>query len=345
MAHNAPSAPTAPTAQTTSASGASYSPQGIFVPLVTPFGLDGRPDLDALAGLAHAALDGGASGVVALGTTGESGALEPDERTAVVDTCAQVCRERRAALIVGAGGGATAAAARDLAELSRWPEVTAALVTVPAFVRPSLDGVVAHFARLAEVSPVPLVVYHIPYRTGRSLDAPTLRALGALPGVAGVKHAAGGIDQDTVALLGDLPDGFAVLAGDDVFASALLGLGAAGGILASAHVATDRFVALAAAWQAGDVPRARDLGHRLARLSTALFAEPNPAVVKGVLHAQGRIPTADVRLPMLPASEESVAAALRVLAEVEAATATGAGAGAAAEAGATNGAGAELAAV
>ncbi|MER7518344.1 dihydrodipicolinate synthase family protein [Streptomyces sp. NPDC126499] len=296
-----------------------FTPYGIHVPLVTPFARDGRPDLDALEGLAHSLLDDGAAGLVALGTTGEAGALDPDERRSVVDTCARVCRAREAQLVVGAGSGATATAARELAALSGWPEIRAALVTVPAFVRPSQDGVVAHFARLAADSPVPLVVYHIPYRTGRPLDAATLRTLGGLPGVVGVKHAVGGIDQDTVALLGDPPAGFAVLAGDDAFVSPLLALGATGGILASAHLATDRFAALADAWRAGDTSRARALGHRLARLSGRLFAEPNPAVVKGVLHAQGRIPTPDVRLPLLPATEESVAAAMKELAEVGAA--------------------------
>ncbi|MYT19069.1 4-hydroxy-tetrahydrodipicolinate synthase, partial [Streptomyces sp. SID7760] len=175
----------------------------------------------------------------------------------------------------------------------------------------------AHFARLVEVSPVPLVVYHIPYRTGQPLDAAALRALGELPGVAGMKYAGGGVGEEVVALLGDLPDGFAVLAADDLYASALLALGATGGILASAHLATARYAELAAAWRDGDVPRARALGHGLSRLSAALFAEPNPAVVKGVLHARGRIPTPDVRLPLLPAGAAAVSAALERLAEVE----------------------------
>ncbi|MEV5970512.1 dihydrodipicolinate synthase family protein [Streptomyces sp. NPDC051921] len=295
-----------------------FTPYGVHVPLVTPFAPDGRPDLDALAGLAHAALDGGAAGLVALGTTGEVGALDPDERRAVVDACARVCRARGGQLVVGAGGGATAQAARELAELGRRPEIRAALVTVPAFIRPSQDGVVAHFARLAAESPVPVIVYHIPYRTGRSLDADTLRALAALPGVVAVKHAVGGVDHDTVDLLGDVPPGFAVLAGDDTFASPMLALGAAGGILASAHLATDRFVALVDAWHGGDPARARVLGHHLARLSTALFAAPNPTVLKAVLHAQGRIPTPDVRLPLLPASGDAVTAVLKELAAVEA---------------------------
>lgn len=289
---------------------------GIHVPLVTPFDRAGDVAADALEALAHEVLDAGAAGIVALGTTAETATLEEAERDLVTDVCARVCRERGALLTVGAGASGTRAGEASLARLARWPQVAAALVAVPSFVRPGAAGVLAHFTRLAEVSPVPLVVYHIPYRTGQALDAAALRAIGSLPGVAGVKYAAGGLDQDTVALLGDLPDGLAVLAGDDAYVSPLLALGASGGILASAHLATERFVELVAAWRAGDVPRARPLGHALARLSAAAFAEPNPAVVKGVLHAQGRIPTPDVRLPLLPASPRSVTATLKELAGI-----------------------------
>ncbi|MEE6260031.1 dihydrodipicolinate synthase family protein [Plantactinospora sonchi] len=288
---------------------------GIHVPLVTPFTADGAVAVDALGELAHAVLADGAAGVVALGTTAEAAALDDEERRLVVDVCARVCRDHDAVLTVGVGGGDTRAVEAALAELARCPAVGYALVPVPSFTRPSVAGVVAHFARLARTSPVPLVVYHVPYRTGRPLDAADLRALAAIPGVAGMKYAAGGVDEPIVDLLADPPSGFAVLAGDDVFLSALLALGAAGGILASAHLATSRFGALADAWRAGDPGTARGLGSGLARLSAALFAEPNPAVLKGVLYAQGRIPTADVRLPLLPAGPGSVAAAVARLTE------------------------------
>ncbi|MFI1283782.1 dihydrodipicolinate synthase family protein [Streptomyces sp. NPDC020858] len=287
---------------------------GVHVPLVTPFTRGGDIAAEALEALAHEVLDAGAAGIVALGTTAETACLDGAERDLVTDVCARVCGERGALLTVGAGASGTRAAEASLARLGRWPQARAALVTVPAFVRPSAAGVSAHFERLAAVSPVPLIVYHIPYRTGQPLDAAALRALGALPGVAGVKYATGAVDQDAVELLGDLPAGLQVLAGDDAYVSPMLALGARGAILASAHLATDRFAELAAAWRAGDVARARPLGHALARLSAAAFAEPNPAVVKGVLHAQGRIPTPGVRLPLLPASEAAVTATLERLA-------------------------------
>ncbi|MFE7095816.1 dihydrodipicolinate synthase family protein [Streptomyces erythrochromogenes] len=291
--------------------------QGIHVPLVTPFTHTGEIAAEALEALAHEVLDGGATGIVALGTTGETACLDEAERDLVTGVCARVCRERDAMLTVGAGAVGTRAAEASLAALGRWPQAGAALVTVPSFVRPSAAGVLAHFGRLAEVSPVPLVVYHIPHRTGQPPDAAALRALGSLPRVAGVKFSTGSVDQDAVDLLGDRPAGFHVLAGDDVYVSPMLAMGASGGILASAHLATERFAELAAAWRAGDAVRARALGHALAGLSAAVFAEPNPAVVKGVLHAQGRIPAPDVRLPLLPASEAAVASVLERLAALE----------------------------
>jgi 4-hydroxy-tetrahydrodipicolinate synthase len=293
---------------------------GLYVPLITPFTADGDLARGALEDLAQSALDAGAAGLVALGTTGEPTALTQAERHAVLDTLARVCRARGATLIAGAGSNDTEGSVAALRGLAEWPDVTAALTVVPYYTRPSQEGIVAHFTRLASDSacqhrPVPLVVYNIPYRTGVSLSWRTLRALAEIPGVIGVKHAVGGIDADTVRFMADIPEGFAVLGGDDAFVSPLLALGAAGGILAASHLRTADFAALIAAWHAGDVARARELGNSLAPLAAAVFAEPNPTVIKGVLHAQGRIPSPAVRLPLLPASGESVRAALDLLAE------------------------------
>jgi 4-hydroxy-tetrahydrodipicolinate synthase len=280
---------------------------GVYVPLITPFDADGSVALDALEALARQVLADGAAGLVALGTTGEPASLSADEQRAVLDVVTRVCRDRNAALVIGANSVEAVRALRER------PGVDAALSLVPPFLRPGQDGVVAYFEALAAASPVPVLVYHVPYRTGQPLSAAGLRRLAAIPGVAGVKLAVGGIDAATVELLADPPSGFAVLGGDDAFVSPLLALGAHGAILASAHVATDRFAELVRAWAAGDAVRARAVGHSLAGLALALFAEPNPTVIKGVLHAQGRIPTAAVRLPLVPAATHSVEAALKQL--------------------------------
>lgn len=234
----------------------------------------------------------------------------------IIEVCGRVCRVQNAALIIGAGTNNTQESTAALAEIGRADPIAGALVPVPYFTRPSEAGVIAHFTHLATASPVPLIMYHVPYRTGQSLGAASLRAMGRLPGIVGVKYSPGVINQDTVDLLGDLPPDFTVLAGDDPLLSPLLALGAAGGIKASAHLATAPFVELATAWQSGNLPRAQDLGPALARLSAAAFAEPNPTVIKGALHAQGRIPTPDVRLPLLAASRRSVDETLQRLADL-----------------------------
>ena len=278
---------------------------GLFVPLITPFAADGTVARSALEALAHDMLQAGATGLVALGTTGEPAALSPAERRAVVDVIGGVCRDREAPLIVGA---------ERAAELRRLRGAAATLVRVPPFLRPGEEGVLAYFDAVTAQCPVPVVAYHVPYRTGQPLGVDALRRLAGTPGIAGIKYATGGVDATAVAFLADPPPGCAVLGGDDVVIAPFLALGGHGAILASAHVATADFAELVAGWRTGDLTRARPLGYRLAVLSAALFAEPNPAVIKGVLHAQGRIPTPQVRLPLLAAHPASVTAALTAVA-------------------------------
>ncbi|MCI3928590.1 dihydrodipicolinate synthase family protein [Streptomyces sp. AN091965] len=279
---------------------------GLYVPLVTPFTDDLRLAPDALARLADEALSAGASGLVALGTTAEVTTLTEAERQTVVRVCAAACRAHGAPLVVGVGTGDTAAAIRSLRALAATGDAAAALVPAPPYVRPGEAGTVAHFTALAAEGGVPLIVYDIPYRTGQSLSARTVAALGRLPGIVGTKHATGAIDATTVELLGSPPPGFAVLGGDDAVISPLVAAGAHGGILASANLRTAEYAELIALWRRGAAGPARALGADLARFSAALFAEPNPTVIKGVLHAQGRIPSAAVRLPLLPASPDAV---------------------------------------
>jgi 4-hydroxy-tetrahydrodipicolinate synthase len=270
---------------------------GLFVPLITPFAPDGSVALRALETLAHELLDAGATGLLALGTTAEPASLTPSERHDVLTLVARVSLSRGTPWIAAVHDGVVPDSA------------SAAMHTVPAFVRPGEEGVLAHFAAVAATSPLPVVIYHVPYRTAQPLSAPALLRLASLPGVAAMKYAPGVLDAEAVQFLAAAPAGFAVLAGDDVLAGPLLALGAAGAILASAHVATADFAALVAAWQSGDVFAARKLGHHLAPLSSALFAAPNPTVIKAVLHRDGRIPTAAVRLPLTPPAPEVVARA------------------------------------
>ncbi|MFJ3308375.1 dihydrodipicolinate synthase family protein [Streptomyces sp. NPDC086549] len=168
-----------------------------------------------------------------------------------------------------------------LRELARSGDVAAALVPTPPYTRPGEAGTLAHFKALAEHGGLPLVVYDIPYRTGQPLSTSTLNALGHLPEVVGVKYATGAIDAAAMELLGSSTPAFAVLGGDDAVISPLLAAGARGGILASANVHTADYAELISLWQSDATGPARRLGAELARLSAALFAEPNPTVIKG----------------------------------------------------------------
>ncbi|WP_433617350.1 dihydrodipicolinate synthase family protein [Dactylosporangium sp. CA-139114] len=284
--------------------------RGIFVPLITPFTDAGPVDEPSLRKVAESVLSAGAAGLVALGTTGEPATLTPAERATVVATC----RDFGVPLLVGVGGSSTAACAAEVAAL---PVGTVAMVVVPPYTRPGEAGVITHFRAVTASARVPVVIYHVPYRTGQPLSTAALLEIAAMPGVVGVKLSDGAVSAATVALLAGAPPGFAVLGGDDAVISPLLALGAHGGILASAHVATAAYATLHTAWHDGDVATARALGGRLAALSEALFAEPNPAVIKAVLHARGRIASPAVRLPLLPASAAARDRALDLLSRIE----------------------------
>lgn len=291
--------------------------RGVYVPLVTPFTSDGGVATDSIDALCHHYLDAGATGIVALGTTGESPALDAAERAVVTDTCAAVCSRRGAQLIVGAGTNNTATTVTSVAALEGTPALSAALVVVPYYVRPAQSALVEHFRMAAEASPVPLVVYNIPSRTGRNLEPEAMLAVAALPNVAGVKQATSGLDLDTLRVLAGRPDGFHVLGGEDPFLFPIVLMGGSGAICASAHLCTERFVAMIECGLAGKVDDGRAHAEALLPVIRAGFAEPNPSVFKGVLHRQGLIPTPDLRMPLAPASEAAVEAAL---AAVEAAT-------------------------
>jgi 4-hydroxy-tetrahydrodipicolinate synthase len=288
--------------------------QGLYVPLITPFAADGSVALDALERLAHEYVDAGAAGLVALATTGESPALDTAEQRAVVDVCSGVCAARGAQLIVGGTTNSTAKTVAMVRELAGLPALTAVLTVVPYYVRPSEAGIVAHVEAVAEASPVPVVIYNIPYRTGRNLGPEGMLRLANTPNVAGVKQSVGSLDSDTLEILAGAPAHFSVLGGEDPFLFPTVLMGGAGAICASAHVCTDRFVAMIECGLAGKVDDGRAHAEALLPVVQACFAEPNPAVFKGVLHAQGRIPTPNVRLPLVDASAPSVDAALAAIA-------------------------------
>ncbi len=287
---------------------------GVWVPLITPFSATGAVDIEAIERLCRDYLADGVAGIVALGTTGEAPALDADEKQAVIAACSRVCAERGAPLIVGTGTNNTRSTLAATQALAGIPAVVGALVVVPYYVRPSEAAIVEHYRVVAEVSPVPVIAYNIPSRTGRGLGAASLLELAAIPNVAGVKQAVASIDADTLELLAAKPPGFAVLGGDEAFAFPTVVMGGAGAIAAASHLCTARFVAMIECALAGKLDDGRAHSEALLPMIQAGFAEPNPAVFKGVLHAQGRISTPDVRMPLGNASAAAIERCLAAVA-------------------------------
>ena len=286
------------------------------MPLITPFAVDGSVDVGAIERLCTEYLDAGVAGIVALGTTGEPTALDEAEKQAVVDTVSRVCAARGAPLIIGTGTNSTRSTIAATQAIEGTPALAGALVVVPYYVRPSEAGIIEHFKAVAAASPVPIVMYNIPYRTGRALSGAGLLELAAVDKIVGVKQSVGAIDAETLTVLRDAPRGFHLLSGEDALLYPLVLMGACGGITASAHVCTGRFVEMVECGLAGKLDDGRAHAEALLGMVQAAFVEPNPAVFKGVLHAQGRIESASLRLPMTAASSASVDACLAAISSI-----------------------------
>jgi 4-hydroxy-tetrahydrodipicolinate synthase len=276
--------------------------QGIWLPLVTPFEAGtGAVDTAALHRLVQHLAAQDAAGFVACGSTGEAAMLTEAEQDAVLATTLDAAGGKP--VLMGLAGVDASAIARRAQALAARHKPAGWLLAPPAYVKPSQAGIVQHFHTVASATPLPLVAYDIPARTGVRIQVNTLLALADHPQIVAVKDCSG----DRAAADALLADGrLALLGGNDDELFDQLARGAAGGITASAHLATAGFVRLATLLrEGGALTEARTLWRRLAPITQAAFAEPNPAVIKGALARQGWL--ADVlRAPMLPAAPDNV---------------------------------------
>jgi 4-hydroxy-tetrahydrodipicolinate synthase len=267
---------------------------GVFLPPVTPF-LDGAVDLASYERIIERALARGVSGIVPLGTTGESTALEEDEVAMIVERTLQIVGGR-VPVFVGIGGNATAKVVRAVQRLERF-DFPGILSVCPYYVRPSQDGLHEHFARIAAATEREILIYNIPYRTGINLSNDTLLRLAEIPNIVGVKDSSGDLGQ-SVDLLRRRRPGFAVMTGEDAMFYTLLAQGGDGGILAAAHLATEIFVGVHERMDANDHRGARELWSGVETLIPLLFREANPMPIKYCLWRQGIIRSPECRLPL-----------------------------------------------
>ncbi|WP_211472262.1 4-hydroxy-tetrahydrodipicolinate synthase [Collimonas humicola] len=267
---------------------------GIWVPLVTPFS-HGQVDHAALRKLVHRYAEAGVSGLVALGTTGEAAALDQLEQRAVVATVVEAAAGLP--VVVGLAGNHHGQLRENLLHFSA-ADIAGFLIPAPYYVRPSQQGLLDHFSILADASPVPLVLYDIPYRTGVQIELQTLLTLAAHPQIQAVKDCSGS-PATTQALIAN--GRLQVLAGEDGNVFNTLCMGGSGAIAASAHVQPQRFVALYRAVSEQRLHDARAIFHELAPLIRLMFAEASPGPVKAMLAQQGWI-SDELRAPMTKAS-------------------------------------------
>jgi len=278
---------------------------GIWIPLITPLRGD-AVDAAALTRLVRHLAAQGVAGFVVCGSTGEAAMLDAGEQLQVLALTLQAAGGKPVWMgLAGVRPAAVGERAKQCAAAQ--PGVAGFLLAAPAYVKPSQAGIADFFTQVADASPRPLIVYDIPARSGVRIEPATLLALAGHPRIVAVKDCSG----DRAAAQALLDDGrLALLAGNDDELFDQLARGAAGGITASAHVATAAYVELQRLLAADRLAAARRLWRRLAPLTRALFAEPNPAPVKAVLAGQGWIGD-ELRAPLRPASA-TVRAAARV---------------------------------
>lgn len=275
---------------------------GVGVAIVTPFDEQGNIDIDSLKNLVSHIIDKGADFITVLGTTAETPTLSREERELVVKTVAEH-NAGRLPLLVGVGGNCTANVINDLKNLSYFKYCQGVLSVVPYYNKPSQQGMYEHFKAVAEASPLPVVLYNVPGRTGANMCASTVMKLANdCPNIVGIKEASGLMQQATELLKITRPD-FSILSGEDGLVMPLTAMGFDGVISVAANLYPEYYVDMINAVREGDVKKAAELHVKLSDYCVALFAEGNPGGIKSALYHAGVIKTVIPRLPLVPISD------------------------------------------
>ncbi|MBC8083985.1 MAG: 4-hydroxy-tetrahydrodipicolinate synthase [Hymenobacter sp.] len=274
--------------------------RGTGVALVTPFTPTHAVDYDALRRLLDFVIDGGVEYLVVNGTTAESPTITTAERTEILRVVkAHVAG--RVPLVYGIGGNDTAGT-EALIRATDLAGITALLSASPYYNKPTQAGIIAHYERLADVSPVPVLLYNVPGRTASNLTAATTLRLAAHPNILGIKEASGNLEQ-CQQIAARKPAGFLLISGDDLMTTSLISFGAVGVISVMANAFPRPFTDMVRHALAGEFAAASQLLFKFVELNPLMYEESNPVGVKAALAAQGLCSGA-VRLPLLAASEE-----------------------------------------
>lgn len=274
--------------------------KGTGVALVTPFKSNFEVDFDSLGKVIDHVIDGGAEYVITLGTTGEPVTLNRDEKLAVVKFTFQAV-EKRVPVVVGIGGNNTREVLKDIETFPLY-DASAILHASPYYNRPSQEGIFQHYKSVSQASPLPIIIYNVPSRTGSNILADTtLRLANECSKIGGIKEASGSMLQ-CMNILQKRPADFLVVSGDDQLTLPLIACGMDGVISVCANSFPKIFSAMVRCALKDDFNEARKLHYKLLQANELLFAENNPAGVKAVLYEMGLIENV-LRLPLVPLSE------------------------------------------
>jgi 4-hydroxy-tetrahydrodipicolinate synthase len=274
---------------------------GCGTALVTPFTASGTVDEAGVRRLVRRQIEGGVHFLVPCGTTGEAPTLSGAERRRVVEIVVDEARGK-VPVLAGAGGYDT----REVVEAAREMQAAGAdglLSVTPYYNKPTPEGLFRHYSAIAEATPLPIVLYNVPGRTGCNVEPATLARLAAIPNLIAVKEASGNMTQ-ICEVVKVVPEGFIVLSGDDALTLPAMAVGARGIISVASNEVPDEMAQLVEAAERGDYAAARGIHTRLLPLLLGNFIESNPIPVKAVMAMMGLLEE-NYRLPMVPPKAET----------------------------------------
>jgi 4-hydroxy-tetrahydrodipicolinate synthase len=278
--------------------------RGCGTALVTPFKADGAVDEKALRALVEWQVESKIDFLVPCGTTGETPTLSHDEWLRVIDVAIEVVNGRLP-VVAGATSNSTREAVGRAKEVASRKGVDAILTASPYYNKPTQEGQYQHFKAIAEAIDKPIMLYNVPGRTAANIEVPTLLRLAEIKNIVAVKEASGSITQ-IAEVCASVPEGFAVLSGDDAITLPVIALGGVGIVSVASNEIPREMADMARAALANDWEKARRLQKKYLPLMQANFLESNPIPVKTVLAMMGKVEE-NFRLPMLPAKKETKA--------------------------------------
>jgi 4-hydroxy-tetrahydrodipicolinate synthase len=285
---------------------------GSLVAIVTPMHEDGRLDVGRFKQLIDWHVAEGTDGIVVVGTTGESPTVDFDEHKELIRLAVQHSHGR-IPVIAGTGGNSTAEAI-ELTESAKKAGATACLSVVPYYNKPTQEGLYQHYKAIASSTPLPIVVYNVPGRTGCNIEPATVARLATIPNIVGIKEASGNMTQMSETCHA-VPGDFLVLSGDDAMTVPLMAIGGRGLISVASNEIPAEMSRMVEAAEHGDYASAREQHHKLLPLMLGNFIESSPGPVKFAMSAMGLCEEV-YRLPMVPikdASKQKILGMLRDL--------------------------------